>query len=491
MTTKNIALIGFEYEFTPKALSTAIERAQNELEITFIPKIWSARDGIETEVHQYFPACNFYNQNYLEENARISTYKHLPLSELHYKHFHYTHVRMYYFNWSRKIPLKTRNYYNRLVQSSWSNLQSNEVRAVIFAEIPHSMIDYSYYVAAELLNLPLIIRNGPYFGNINTSLPNRALEFSHGDNKSSHLKDIVSKSMRSRDISTVREMPDYMTSDVTKTVAATVPVERKITYSRELQNRLSLMGAPPIFIRLLNKILQQFSTLVSRVHFFFLSLLNQNISYISNNRQTPYILVLLQYHPEFTTSSAANDTPFEEERLENLLKKFSEHDIVALEHPTIKRNNSVHKYRSIWRLLRLRLKFSNFRYSFSPTNRTNYADLVSDAFATLSTSGTHALESIQVGVPAIHFSNSFVTDFPGVVNLSSVDSLSSDMIQKKRDELAQISNEELVQEIFEIYSRQPLTEGFISGFHRGHFTSQDYITNGSAIFYNLLRAFTK
>ncbi|MFT7388530.1 MAG: hypothetical protein ACI8VC_001784 [Candidatus Endobugula sp.] len=484
-----IAMVGFEYEFIPEALEMAIRKFESVKDVKIIVKLWTSRDGLVELVTRHFPECSFYDQNYLKEfenKEKFFNVKH-GLSDVEKKHFFYTFLRSRYFRWARRISKCEANLFENIFNECVNRLKINEIDKVIFAEIPHSMMDYGFYLASRKMELPLIIRDGPYFGNINTNLRTDSHKNSvPNQNDTDGLKEIFFQAMRQRNFLEVNKLPDYMTETSWKNITARVPTENSPFYSSELKNKLCRLRVPSIINRVINKVIFNLSVIYSRLYIFLLSLLTQEIASTYKNRCNQYMLLLLHYHPEKTTSSAAHDTPFEEERIEKILKKFPDIILIALEHPTIWKNSSIHKYRRISEIVKLRKKYSNFRYAFSPSSRVDYADILKNAIVSMSTSGTHALESIQVGVPAIHFSNSFANGFPGVLNLKSVEDMDLNAIKIKKSELTESSIIDIYTNAFNKYSEQPISTGFISGYHRGSFTANDYVVNGSLILYNLL-----
>jgi hypothetical protein len=484
-----IAVVGFEYEFIPEALEMAIKKFESAKDVKIIVKLWSARNGLVDLVTRYFPGCSFYDQDYLKKFENKENFFNIKqrLSDVEKKHFLYTHLRSKYFRWTRNISEWEENLFENIVNECVNRLKINEIDKVIFAEIPHSMIDYGFYLASKKMGLPLIIRDGPYFGNMNTNLRTDFYKNNApNQNNLESLKEIFFRAMRERNFSEVKKLPDYMTETSWVNITARVPKEKKPIYFNELKNKLYQRRVSSIINRIINKIIFNLSVIYSRFHVFLLSLLTQEITSIYKNRSNQYMLLLLHYHPEKTTSSAAYDTPFEEERIEKILKRFPDIILIALEHPTIWKNNSIHKYRRISEIIKLRKKYINFRYAFSPSSRVDYTDILKNAIVSMSTSGTHALESIQVGVPAIHFSNSFANGFPGVLNLKSVEDINLNEIKIKKSELTESSIIDIYIKAFNKYSEQPISIGFISGFHRGTFAANDYVVNGSSILYNLL-----
>ena len=489
MKIRKIAMVGFEYEFIPEALVMAIKKLESIKNVKIIVKLWTARDGIEDLVTRHFPECSFYDQIYLKkfENKENFFNSKQRLSDLEKKHFLYTLLRSKYFRWTWSISKWEENLFENIVNECMNRLKINEIDKVIFADIPHSMIDYGYSLASRKLGLPSLIKAGPYFGNRITNLRTDFYKNSvPNQNKLESLKEIFFKAMRERNFSEVIKLPDYMTENDWSRITASVPNQKKPDYSNELKNKLAQLRFPSIINRIINKIIFHLSVIYSRFHVFLLSLLTQEIATIYKNRSNQYMLFLLHYHPEQTTSPAAYDTPFEEERIEKILKRFPDVILIALEHPTVLKNNQIHKYRRISELVKLKKKYKNFRYAFSPLNRVDYADILKNAIVSMSTSGTHALESIQVGVPVIHFSNSFATGFPGVLNLKSVEDIDLNTIKIKKSELTESSIVDIYTKAFNKYSEQPISIGFISGFHRGSFTANDYLVNGSLILFNML-----
>jgi len=154
------------------------------------------------------------------------------------------------------------------------------------------------------------------------------------------------------------------------------------------------------------------------------------------------------------------------------------------EHPGNIRRTEINQYRSI-RALRELSKLKNVRYLF-PDSREKYLQILEKALFTVSTSGTVALESIQLGVPSIHFSNSFAKGFPGIVVVSSVDEIDIEDITLEKNNLNNMSLNDLIDGCLNAMTERPMEEGFITGYHNKVYTSNEYLTGASNIIFSCL-----
>ena len=105
-------------------------------------------------------------------------------------------------------------------------------------------------------------------------------------------------------------------------------------------------------LKIFREISRRFSRIVSNITRTWANRHCQDVSRLVKNK---YILVLLQWQPEQTTSVSARDTPFEEERILELARRFPDYQIIAREHPsTSHTHTNFFQYRS--RLFFQRLK---------------------------------------------------------------------------------------------------------------------------------------
>ena len=198
-----------------------------------------------------------------------------------------------------------------------------------------------------------------------------------------------------------------------------------------------------------------------------------------------YILLLMQYHPERTTSNRAHDTPFDIKRIEVLSKLFPNHKIIVYEHFMNINNFRAFCYRPIDFFYRIS-NLANVTY-LSPQNNDFYRQLVMNSLVTISTSGTHAIESPQVGVPSIHLSNSFARNLPGVITLTDLSDLSLDMINSEIEYLKSLSKGEYIDLVLDVLNQRPFNEGFIAGYHNEKYDKSKYIHDAHMIIYNHLK----
>ena len=125
-------------------------------------------------------------------------------------------------------------------------------------------------------------------------------------------------------------------------------------------------------------------------------------------------------------------------------------------------------------------------YYLWPGDRLSYKELIENAFFTISTSSTVAIESILLRTPTVHFSNSFASGFPGVLIATNVECITQPLIDKMQNQLDKLTDEELVEQSYQSYSRHDLTQGFINGYHELRYSGEQLITSASNVIFSSL-----
>jgi hypothetical protein len=482
----NIAIIGFEYDITVPAFSQVLQRLSKEGN-HLSPVIWSARDGIRKNVLNYFPKCEFLDHaegwHGLCDRVPASEVEAMrSISEIEIKHFSYTHSRITFFRDPGRWTDKDILFYQHIFNVSCALLKKHNVSLMFFVKIPHTLLDLGLYFAAQRLGVKFLYTDGPFFGdyvfpNIDKTAKFSIGSFPLGDDAQAKFK----LAMRKRNLSYNLEPPAYTKKEtldyLPKTPESNLPF---FTYKiiRNIYGRTKNMFVCKVLERLLYVNARFFSACSKAL--VRLMYVKKKIK-VSNNK---YILVLLQYHPEQTTSASAKDTPFEEERVALIAKQFPDTNIVVREHPTNLKSGNFVQYRS-FRALRRMMKNTNVQYMF-PGERSEYREILQNALCTIATSGTVAFESIQLGVPCIHFSDSFAQGYPGVLCAEKVTDISNEKLSEMREELSNLSNEELVLKCSEAMTVRPMKKGFLTGYHEDKYSQDQFIESATEIIYTAL-----
>lgn len=492
MSTVNIGLIGFEYSHIPYSLSDALKELNINYSLAFKPVFWTARSDIKQQISRSFKDCEFLDETIFnnENNILIQSkqYSSINLSPLETKHFSYTLSRQYFLRNPESITSKNITFFKKLLWFAMQKITATKVDALIFADIPHSLLDLAFYFAAKRKNISYVFRDGPYVGDFNGPIFENQIP-------------VVSSIIKSKSKTKMfrRELKKELITRFPKSGS------KPINYQTRLQVELPSIevGNKYFFtFKCIQNIYENFKSLnialfFQKLLFFFIGELNgifilflKLVALLLSIGKKPinkgFLLVLLHYHPERTTSAAALDTPFEMERVKHLAEKFSNLQIIVREHPlNIKKSNlSAIRYRPLGSLIRACRK-KNVIYQI-PTRNASNSELFKNSLAVISTSGTHALESIQVNTPSIHFSFSFAQFLPGVIVLNNVSELNITRIHEEQAKLRSFSKKMLFEKIFSGLTLYPKSEGFIAGIHYKNYTNHEYVNNGKEIFIDIL-----
>jgi hypothetical protein len=485
-STNNIAIIGFEYDITVPAFSQVLQRLSEEGN-HLSPVIWSARDGIKKDVLNYFPNCEFLDHadgwHGLCPNLPVSEVEEMPpISELEIKHFSYTHSRLTFFRDPVKWTDKDVLFYQHIFNVSCALLKKHNVSIIFFVKMPHDLLDLGLYFAAKRLGVKFLYTDGPFFGDYVFPNIDKTANFGIGSFPlSDDAKAKFKLAMRKRNLSYNLEPPAYMIGGALDYLPK-IPVPTHAFFRKKISRQIFEKTGSIFTRKVLDRLLSLNIRIISACHKKLVRLI-----YVKNNlnvSKKKYILVLLQYHPEQTTSASAKDTPFEEERVTLIAKQFPDANIVVREHPTNLKSDDFIQYRT-FRSLRRMMKNKNVQYVF-PGERLDYRNILQNALCAVATSGTVAFESIQLGVPCVHFSNSFAQGFPGVLCAENVDELSIDKISEMRSELSNLSNEALVLKCGDAMTVRPMKKGFLTGYHVDKYSQDEFIENAAEIIYTAL-----
>lgn len=485
-STHNLAVIGFEYDITVPAFSKALKRLSKEGN-NLSPVIWSARDGIKQDVLYHFPKCEFLDGidcwHGLCPSVAVSEVEEMPpISELEIKHFSYTHSRLTFFRDPGKWTDKEILFYQYIFNVSCALLKKYNVTIMFFVKMPHSLLDLGLYFAAKFQGVIFLYTDGPFFGDY--VFPNveekekfsiRSFPFENG--ATNELKLAMAK--RNLNYNLVR--PAYMENNVLGYLPDT-PLSLNYFSTFQIIRKIYKTTNNKWMSVYFEHFLSTNARLISACYRIFVK--SKYVKTKLEKGESKYILVLLQFHPEQTTSASAKDTPFEDERIALIAKQFPDTNIIVREHPSNLKSGNFIQYRSLRALYRI-TKNKNVQYIF-PGDRLEYRGILENALCVVSTSSTVAFESIQLGVPCVHFSNSFAKGFPGVLCANQVTDVTLGKISEMREELSNLSNEELVLKCGQAMTVRPMKKGFLCGYHENRYSQEEYINNASEIIYTAL-----
>jgi hypothetical protein len=477
---KKIAMIGFEFKHHVPAAIKAFEKLKEE-DLIIIPVIWSGRNGVKSDIINNFHNCVFLDDflgyyGKFDEKIKLIYEDEVNLTELEIKHFSYTHSRTKYFRDPRKITVQDKIFYERILNFAMTMLSNCKVEIVFFVKLPHILMDLAFLYAARRLNIDFIYTDGPFYGD--------DYVFSRKDdisvnalNNNANFYCSFKKIMDERNLKKNLLLPHYQRENLN--YMASVPESNNPFFYREELQVIYFFIKSEIFVRLLSLIVRKLIIFISWV--IRKALFETPVESLKKK----YILVLLQYHPEQTTSPSAFDTPFEEERVIALAVRFPNYQIVMREHPTNLKSDAYLTYRNPFLIKKLLKQFSNVTYQL-PGKRKAYQKQLENAFFTVSTSGTVALESIQLGVPSIHFYNSFASGFPGVHIISDVSMITEELIESSRNNLNKLGSDGIIDKSYEVVCTRNLEKGFLCGYHENIYSNNEYISNAANIIHKSL-----
>ena len=363
-------------------------------------------------------------------------------------------------------------------------IKKENISHIFFSKLPHSLIHLAFYYASNRLGLPVVYTENPHFGGdyVYPVLQNESNLFQKPTKHDENFYKFFCDSMFARNLNKNLEPPRYMTADLSympSVPESHTPFFRsQIAYKIFKLTKARLLGD---YTGRFFELLQAAFSVIKRLYIY-----NNYVTSSELNYQERYILILLQYHPEQTTSPSALDTPFEEERISLLADKYPNFKIFVREHPSNLKtqSGSFFQYRNL-RAVKKMLRAKNVYYLW-PSDRLSYKELIENAFFTMSTNSTVAIESILLRTPTVHFSNSFASGFPGVLIAKNVDSITLPLIDKLQDQLDKLTDGELVERSYQTYSKHDLTQGFINGYHELRYSGEQYITGASNIIFSSL-----
>ena len=480
-----IGFSGFEFSHHPYSIEKALNELKKEqinLELIF----WSARDGIESEVRKFAPACKFIESegpidvSLHEFTSKVDANNLQQLSELELKHFSYTYSRYTFFRDPRVLTIAEKEKFTRWLNLAIAFLEKKKIEALFFIKMPHNLLDVSLFYAATRLKINTLYTEGPFFGNY-LSLNEKGGNLNVNKECEPEMRDAFFEMMRKRNLSNHLDVPAYMKKDHLGYLP-NIPTPITPVYESFFERKVASITRSNSLAKLSGKLVRKF------ILFYHHYYLNFRISKYATDLKTlpsSYILVLLQYHPEQTSSPAAKDTPFEEERIIKLARAFPQFDIVVREHPSNLKSGLFHQYRSEQSLIRM-LSENNVLYVW-PNSRQEYFKILRNANFTVSTSGTVALESIQLRVPSAHFSDSFAKGMPGIFCVKEVDDIKTSEVEQTRTYLKSLSNKELVSKAYDAFKMRPSEKAFLCGYHTADYKPENYVNDAAKLMRKLLK----
>ena len=480
-----IAMVGFEYSHHINALRIALNRLADTRQ-HYEPVLWTARDGVEASVLKTFPACTFLEaetaaDELRRENRKLNPNNDINLTSLEIKHYSYTYSRSTYLRDPRNVTAVDMELFRSWLSFAQTLISTYGIDALLFVKMPHSLLDISLFFAAQRLGKKCCYTEGPVFGDyVFSNKFNNKKAMVNSVQVDRKLRSAFEQMMRQRDLRSNLLPPAYM--DKTKLgYLPDIPTPMTTYFNTSIERKVFKTTASSLLTKVVRKMMETLTTVIR----FYSKTVIRNF-YLSKKLEysKPYILVLLQFHPEQTTSISALDTPFEEERVKRLADKFKEIDIVVREHPSNLKGALFHQYRSLASLKEM-TKAPNVSY-FWPKSRQEYLLLLQGALCTVSTSGTVVFESIQLGVPSIHFSNSFASGMPGVINTKDVDHIDLEMINQSRKQLSSLTNEQICERSLGALVDRPICEAFFSGFHTSGYNSDKYEQDASVALFKFI-----
>ena len=487
------AFIGFEFDHHVQAAQIAISDLKDQGIVCEI-KLWSGVAGLKTSVETVFANCKFIDSNLgwhgvLPAHPEdIETDEKIELTEVELKHFSYTFSRTTVLRDPRKPNKKQIKLFKSIVRNAVSILQKEGISHVLFVDLPHSLGDLGIYLAAQRLGLQTVYQEGPFFGGDFINPVYRQGRSLNIKKRHREIEKVVQRRLSQKNLNDNLQLPHYMTANLSYMPSVALSQEPVF------RTRIAYLSYEKLNIKRLSsftdRLLLKSSEILSNVFRLYLTRYYlTDEKKLRNDRK--YILVLLQYHPELTTSPSAKDTPFEEERVLALAKSFPNTRIIVREHPSnLKKTASqFFQYRTL-KSIKSMQRVKNVKYLL-PGDRAEYKNLIKNAFFTVSTSGTVAMESIFLRTPSYHFYDSFASGFPGVSIVNTVQEITEEKTEKLKKELDCSSVDELIDQCTqEILSRE-LTVGFLSGYHEHEYSSYDYVWNASRVILNTVVGFSK
>lgn len=475
---KNVAFIDFEFDHHVLAIKKALKQCLSD-GIHLNVKLWCSRVGIKPLVDKNFSDVYFVPH----DEHKINKYQAFNLTETEIEHFSYTHSRTKILRDIHKIKSKDVLYYQRMTSYCYEQLKKNDINMIFFSDIPHTIEGLAFDYASKRLKCLVVYRDGPYFGNFNSPLQIDRIKnktFKNGDEFSRVVIDELNK----RNIKKKYQRPHYI-ANVNKKIIG-IPKGLKPYFYLDIGKFIFSYTKSIFLAKSINFLIRKILSFFMQFYFSFCLNIFHNSS--SVNKITigdNYFLILLHYHPERTTSNCAYDTPFDIKRIEQLSLKFPDKKIIVYEHFLNLKEFRSYCYRPINFFSRMG-KLKNVTYML-PKDNEFYRKLVTSALVTISTSGTHALESPQVGVPAIHFSNSFARMLPGVITLKNVKEVSLELINNEKEYLNKLCPDKYQESVLKVLNKRPFNEGFIAGYHDAQYDKSSYESDAQKIIFNHLK----
>lgn len=477
----NLAVIGFEFSHMVPAFRKGLGHLALD-GLTATPVIWSARDGLKQEVLNNFPFCHFLDGGkgwHGEYQMSVSEYDQavVPLNCLEIKHFSYTHSRNYFFRDPARTKKEDIGLYTDVLRFCYMLLEKKNVALCFFSDFPHNLLDLGMLYAARRLGVASLINDGPYIDDYNfpVMIPHVVPPVGSYPLSNEFILSLKGE-LKNRDLTETLAEPDYI-KNPNKTLPS-IPFQVNLSFHKHIVQKIYKYSNSRFLALISSKGIRW---LMKTLSVGYSSYIARKFASKSLTLRNSYILVLLHYHPERTTSTMALDTPFEEDRIISLASRFPDTTILVREHPKNLRSPELMQYRSLGAIKKI-TSCSNVRYIF-PSDRDSYRSLIARSLFTISTSGTVALESIQLGVPTVHMSHSFAEGLPGVIVVDRVEEIKLAQIMDVTRNLQLLKKEDLITLCKSALSRRPMNRGFICGYHSNIYSNDEYVKGAAGIIY--------
>lgn len=324
-------------------------------------------------------------------------------------------------------------------------LDKYEIDIIISPSIPHRVFDYILYIAAKLKNIEFIMFQMTPFGDSSFIINN--IEQTPEYLKQDMIKNSVNNNLRKDIEIRIKQVtgdyseaiPDYMIKQSN--------LLKKDNSIREFFNKFCKFIKKPIVLFKENKTYHisknsmPYNKKELKYQFLYKKYRNKlflkklNVTYnsiVTDKYNKKYIFVALHYQPE-ETSTPTGGSFTEQELIINLLNSFLDKniDIVVKEHKTQFHPNyegatgrSINFYNNVLNISN-RIKFVSVE--------DNPFDLIDNAIATVTISGTIGWESVIRGTPTLIFGRAWYEDMIGVYKIKSIEDLRKNWLSIQKD----------------------------------------------------------
>lgn len=324
-------------------------------------------------------------------------------------------------------------------------LDKYEIDLIISPSIPHRVFDYVLYIAAKLKNIEVIMFQMTPFGDSSFIIDNI-------DQTPKYLKQTIKNEIDSKVLKEdIRIRIDQITGEYSGAIPDYMKKQSQILkkdkFVGKLARKIKILVSKPNIIFEENKtyhvsknsmpyedkeLKYKFILKKYKNKIFLKKLQKSYNSIITDSYKKKYIFVALHYQPE-ETSTPTGGIFTAQELIINLLDSFLDKDIdiVIKEHKTQFHPNyegatgrSLSFYKNV-------LKISN-RVKFVNVD-ANPFELIDNALAVATISGTIGWESVIRGTPTLIFGRAWYEDMVGVYKIKSIEDLRKNWISIQED----------------------------------------------------------